>query len=490
MNPELVREAWQQSPARVAIEQAAASLGVPLYVVGGAVRDALLSRRVDDWDLATPAAGPLAQAIAAATGAHLVVLHEDTQTCRLVLHEGEPLHYDLVSFRAPDLAADLRARDFSFNALAWDIARNTLIDPASGLSDLQSGTIRALGLANLHGDPLRCLRAYRFYSQFGFEIESQTRDWLGQVSPEFPRVAGERLGQEFLKTLQPGRAAAALRLMDADGVLGQLLPEIEPMRGVEQGGFHHLDVWGHTLEVVASLEDILLAPQDFLPNNTEALAAYLSRRDLPATLLFTALLHDFAKPECRCQDERGWWRFFDHDRVGAHVAHRIARRLRLRREVTETTTRLIRNHLRPLQLANLRLPQPGHEPQEITMSALRRLFRETHPDGIGLLLLALADASGCRGPATAGDYHAKLAPVLDEMLTRYLHWRNTQPLRPLLSGQDLIEAGYQPAPWFGQVLAAVEDAHADELVHTKAEALKFAATEIARLQEPDAPETK
>ncbi|MEN6642078.1 MAG: hypothetical protein ABFE08_06495, partial [Armatimonadia bacterium] len=145
---------------------------------------------------------------------------------------------------------------------------------------------------------------------------------------------------------------------------------------------------------------------------------------------------------------------------------------------------------RALQLANLRLPQPGHEPQEITVSALRRLFRETHPDGIGLLLLALADASGCRGPATAGDYHARLAPVLDEMLTRYLHWRNTQPLKPLLSGQDLIEAGYQPAPWFGQVLAAVEDAHADEVVHTKAEALKFAVTEIARLQEPDAPETK
>lgn len=490
MNPELVRAAWQQTPAREFIEQSAASLGAPLYIVGGAVRDALLGRKVEDWDLATPEAGPLAQAIATATGAHLVVLHEDTQTYRLVLREGEPLHYDLVSFRAPDLVGDLCARDFSLNALAYDISHNTITDPASGLPDLQSGTIRALGPDNLHADPLRCLRAYRFYSQFGFEIEPQTREWLGQAAPGLSRVPGERLGHEFLKTLQPGRAAASLRLMDADGVLGQLLPEIEPMRGVQQGGFHHLDVWGHTLEVVAALEAILLTPENYLPNNTEALASYLSRPDLPATLLLAALLHDFAKPECRCQDERGWWRFFEHDRVGAHVAHRIARRLRLRREITQTITRLIRNHLRPLQLANLQLPRPGHEPEEITMSALRRLFRETHPDGIGLLLLALADAFGCRGPATAGDYHAKLLPVLDEMLTRYLNWRNTQPVKPLLSGQDLIEAGYQPAPWFGQVLAAVEDAHADELVRSKTEALQFALRQIARLQEPEAPGTK
>ncbi|MHB8996036.1 MAG: HD domain-containing protein [Armatimonadota bacterium] len=481
---ERVWTAWRGEPAHRAVEETARELGQPVWIVGGAVRDALLGLPVGDWDLAVPEAPAFARALAQALGVHLTVLHEDLPTYRLVLKADDqpPRQLDLVQLRAATIEDDLLSRDLSINALAADLLTHDLLDPSGGLSDLQHGRVRALGLANLQADPLRCLRVYRFHSQFGFVVDGQTRNWVRQVSLTVGKTAGERIGEELLKTLEPPRAAQTVRMMDEDGLLSRIFPEIEPTRGVEQGGYHHLDVWGHTLEVAAELEQILLKPGRFLPRNVAPVEEYLSQRHRRPILLLTALLHDLAKPPCRKRDERGWWRFFDHDIEGARIAGHIARRLALRREHALLVRALIRNHLRPLQLANLQLPQDGREPKPITMSALRRLFRDAHPDGIGLLLLALSDARGCRGPSTRPGYHQELAMVVDEMLARFLEYREQRATTPLLSGSDLIEAGYTPGERFGVVLAEVEDAYADGVVHTKGEALELAAELFRRLQ--------
>jgi poly(A) polymerase len=481
---ERVWTAWRGEPAHRVVEETARQLGQPVWIVGGAVRDALLGLPVGDWDLVVPDAPVFAQALANALGVHLTVLHEDLPTYRLVLQaDGQPARQlDLVHLRAATIEDDLLARDLSINALAADLLTHEFHDPSGGLTDLQHGRIRALSLANLQADPLRCLRVYRFHSQFGFEVDEQTRSWVRRVPLTLGETAGERIGEELLKTLEPPRAAETLRMMDEDGLLSRIFPEIDPTRGVEQGGYHHLDVWGHTLEVVAELEQILLKPGEFLPRNERPIDEYLSQRHRRPILLLTALLHDLAKPPCRKRDERGWWRFFDHDIEGARIAGHIARGLALRREHTLLLRALIRNHLRPLQLANLQLPQDGREPKPITMSALRRLFRDAHPDGIGLLLLALSDARGCRGPSTRPGYHEKLAVVVDEMLARFLEYREQRAATPLLAGNDLIEAGYAPGRRFGTVLAEVEDAYADGVVHTKAEALELAAELFRRLQ--------
>jgi poly(A) polymerase len=223
-------------------------------------------------------------------------------------------------------------------------------------------------------------------------------------------------------------------------------------------------------------------PGRFLPRNEHAIQEYLDQHHRRPILLLTALLHDLAKPPCRKRDERGWWRFFDHDIEGARIAGHIAHRLALRREHATLLRTLIRNHLRPLQLANQELPQDGREAQPITMSALRRLFRDAHPDGIGLLLLALSDARGCRGPSTRPGYHEELAVVVDDMLARFLEYREQRAAKPLLTGNDLIEAGYEPGECFGTVLAEVEDAYADGVVYTRAEALQLAAGLFERLE--------
>lgn len=468
--------AWQAEPVHQVVEEVAQRLGQRFWLVGGAVRDALLALPVADWDLAVQGAPAFAEAVAAALSSHLVVLHEDLPTYRIVIkpENGEPHQLDIVELRAATISDDLSRRDLSINSLAADPVTRQMLDPMGGLADLAQGLIRVASLANLRADPLRCLRVYRFHSQFGFAIYDQTRQWVREVAPQIRRVAGERVGEELLKTLEPPRAADTLRLLDDDGLLSQIIPEIDPTRGVEQGRYHHLDVWGHTLDVVARLEEILLAPDEFLPRNRDAIHDYLARRHRRPVLLLTALLHDLAKPPCRRLDERGWWRFFDHDIEGARMAGSIARRLALRREDTDTIRALIRNHLRPLQLVNQQLPQDGRPPQEISMSALRRLFRDAHPDGIGLLLLVMADARGCRGPASTQAFFDGLPAVVDDMLARFLAYKEWRAAKPLLSGQDLIDVGFMPGPRFGEVLAQIEDAYADGVVQTRQEALAMA----------------
>ena len=479
-----ILEVWQAEPVHAPVEQLACELGRPVHIVGGAVRDALLGHAVQDWDLCTSNAAQFAQRLAELTAGRLVTLHERLPTYRVILDRAHPDYCVDVGEVRGDIATDLSTRDLTINALAFDVTTHELLDPLRGLDDLRAGLLRAVGPQNLQEDPLRCLRVYRLHSELGFAIEPQTRVWLRQTAPLVPTMPGERLGEELLKTLAPPRAAATLRLMDTGGLLGQLLPEIEPMRGVEQGRYHHLDVWGHTLEVVAQLEGMVRDPARFFPQTHHEVARVLDHRHAPAVLLLTALLHDIAKPACRVRTPEGWWRFYGHDSRGAEMAHAIAHRFRLRRKHTDMVAALIRNHLRPLQLAALELPQDERPPEPISRNALLRLYRSVHPYGVALTLLALADVRACRGPATKPGYHERLAGLLDEMLKRYFDWRHAYRAEPLLTGKDLIQAGYAPGERFGEVLAAIEEAQVEDLINTREEALALAEQLLSEGSDP------
>jgi poly(A) polymerase len=323
------------------------------------------------------------------------------------------------------------------------------------------------------------LRAYRFHSELGFAIEARTRGYLRELAALLPRVAGERLGAELLKLLAPGRAAQTLALMAEDGLLWELLPELQATQGVTQGGYHHRDVWGHTLEVVANLERLLSAKEPPLPANAEAVASYLAAPERPVLLLLAALLHDVAKPACALDDGAGRTRFLGHEVEGGRVAAQVAGRLALRGDLREGLRGLVLGHMRPVLLANSGLAAADRPAQVISIGALRRLFRDAGPDGVGLVLLALADVQGCRGPATQPGYHQAVAGVLDAMLARYRAWQTETAEQPLLTGADLIAAGHAPSPAFGRALRAVDDARADGLVANAAEALAWAQRHLA-----------
>ena len=245
--------------------------------------------------------------------------------------QGEIL--DLAEFRAPTLEGDLAGRDFTLNALAVSLnailgqGPPELIDPGGGLEDLARGRLRMVAEKNFHDDPLRLLRAYRFAATHGFQLTPETAAAIRRTAPEFSRVAGERVHQELFLLLAAAAAAPVLGEMDAAGLLGQVFPELDDMKGVEQNGYHHLDVYDHSLATMAALEEVLAAPEPYFGEMAAEVGRYAHQPPKTVLLKLAALFHDVGKPqvqERRSQPER--YTFYYHEKVGLEIFSRVASR--------------------------------------------------------------------------------------------------------------------------------------------------------------------
>ncbi len=279
------------------------------------------------------------------------------------------------------------------------------------------------------------------------------------------------------KLFYPPRVAETLDMMDQDGVLAVILPELEEGCDMPQPSLHHLDVRDHILASVAEMEKLIMDPTGALAASHDELEEYLTRCEIPPMLLMAALLHDIGKPRCFTQDEDGRIRFKGHGKVGAQVAREILGRFAWSMEVRRTVASFTHHHLRPLELAGRGqdgIIEQEHSEQFVTMSAIRRLFREVEPHELGLMLLAIADSRAAMGPAATPQYQTEIELILDDMLRRYLDYKKQQAREPLLTGKDLIAAGYEPGAIFGEILRAVEDAHMDGEITTKEQALELA----------------
>jgi poly(A) polymerase len=475
-----LRRAWMAVPLHAAVTSVAIERGYELYVVGGAVRDVLLGRKVYDWDLAGRGVIALAERFARDHDLRAVVLHEDHPTIRVISRPGDPSGFlDFVELRAPTIEADLRLRDFTINALAWDIrGAESVVDPTGGLDDLRESRITAPAREVLESDHLRVLRGFRFAAQLHFAIEPQTGQWLAELAPRVQDVAGERIGQEMVKLFGARHAADALQEAEALGALDALIPALQATRGVEQGGFHHLDVLGHTLLAVHEVERAINEPELFFPRSAEAVRVWLRDPQNRAAVRLATLFHDVGKPECETRED-GHIRFLGHADESALTFVEYARRWCLPMHLRRQVVRMVRLHLRPLELASaaLRAEQEGREiGSVITLRAIRRLMRDAEPAAIGLLLLSVADRSACRGPSSRIEQRGRLYDLFDDMLVRYLAWlREMRARPPLVDGNDLMrELALEPGPLLGELLDAVHEAQEDGEVSTRQEALALA----------------
>jgi poly(A) polymerase len=453
----------------------AAARGLQVYLVGGTVRELALGRTAPDLDLAVSAHTlDLARALAAALNGTFVLLDEAERTARVVWR-GEIL--DLAEFRAPTLEEDLRARDFTINALALELKALLgkipleLIDPWGGLDDLARGLIRVVRPQNFQEDPLRLLRAYRFAATHGFSLTPETAAAVPAYLPWFSRVAGERVRQELFTLLAAARAAAVLEDMDQTGLLTRIFPECEDMKGVEQDGFHHLDVFHHSLKTAAYLEEVLAAPQVYFGDLAAEFPGYLQPPFQAALLKLAALFHDAGKPQV--QDRRlspDRYTFYYHERVGVELFTTAALRLRLSQAEMKTVTHLITLHMRPFLLL------PAFRDGELTTRALGRLVRAARPDLPGLFALAMGDSLAGQGPQKPEDVEKVLGALADAAYHFLKERLEPQELKPrLLTGHDLIKAlGLTPGPRFREILTAVEEAQWEGSIHTREEALDLA----------------
>lgn len=456
------------------LRELAASRPLQVYLVGGSVRELALGRPAPDLDLAVSAhALELAQALAAALGGTFVLLDEKERTARVVW-QGEIL--DLAEFRAPTLEGDLQGRDFTVNALALELdavlGRRpiTLIDPWGGLADLAQGLLRVAAPENFQDDPLRLLRAYRFVATHGFRLSPETASAIGRYLPEFSRVAGERVHQELFLLLGAPRSGPVLAAMEQVGLLTRIFPELADLKGVDQNGFHHLDVFSHSLATVSHLEEVLAAPQNFFEDLAQELARYAGGHHKAAVLKLAALFHDVGKARVRERREKpDRYTFYYHERVGLELFGVVALRLRLSQAEAKTVTTLIRLHMRPFLLL------PAFRQGELSLRALGRLVRAARWELPGLFALAMADSLAGQGAQKPEDSEAVLANLAAEAY-RFLKERlePQEDLPKLLTGHDLIKVlGLSPGPQFRRLLTAVQEAQWEGMVQTQEEALEM-----------------
>jgi len=330
---------------------------------------------------------------------------------------------------------DVQRRDFTINGLLLDPENDQVLDYVGGQIDLKNGTIRAIGnpIRRFEEDKLRMLRAVRFAARFGYKIEQDTFAAIEELATEIKQVSRERVRDELLKMLTEGHARRAFELLDRTGLLGCILPEITRMKGVEQPPQFHPegDVWTHTLMLLEQL------PADVSP-----------------TLALGALLHDVGKPATfRVAPDR--IRFDGHVEVGEKVAAEILQRLRLSNEETAQVLALVANHMRFADVTKMK------------DSTLKKFFRLPKFDEH--LELHRMDCAASNGNLTSYEFTRH---KLTEMPATEI-----RP-EPLVKGNDLIHAGYEPGPRFKEILEAVEDAQLEGRLRSRDEAMQFVTREF------------
>src|SRR5215211_3997482 len=233
-----------------------------IYLVGGAVRDMLLNRVSHDLDFALPTDGiSIARRVANTLKADFMKLDAERDTGRVIVtdSDGTRAFLDFATYRGKDLDTDLQARDFTINAIAFDLRTQSLLDPFNGASDLRLKLIRACSPTSLSDDPVRILRAVRQAAALQFKIDLESRKAMKQAASLLPKISPERQRDELFKILEGPKPNISMRALEMLGVFPYLLPELSALKGVEQSPPHIYDVWEHTLNVLGHLENILAA---------------------------------------------------------------------------------------------------------------------------------------------------------------------------------------------------------------------------------------
>jgi len=478
-----------------------------VHLVGGAVRDMLLNRLSRDLDFALPSNGiSSARRVANALKADFMVLDDKRDTGRIIVTESDGVRtfLDFAAYRGSTLDEDLRARDFTMNAIAYDLRSSTIIDPLNGASDLRAKTIRACLQTSITDDPVRILRAVRQAAAFDFKIERETRKLMQQGAPLLPNTSPERKRDELFRILEGAKPAASMRALEMLGVFPHLLPELSVLKGVGQSLPHIYDVWEHTLSVLGYLEDILAALEadrsseeisdplrvmlvSNLGSFRERFSAHFAEslntdRSVRAALFFAALYHDVEKPATRSVDETGRIRFFDHDIRGAEVAAKRGQAFNLSNDEVERIQKIIKNHMR-FHYFTSRMEADKEEPSR---KAIYRFFRDSGEAGIDIVLLGLADLRGTGGPEIGQETWMAALEVAKILLENYWEKRQETVAPPrLLDGNDLMrELNLEPGRVIGQLLEAIREGQATGKINTREDAISSAQEWLVEHQKP------
>lgn len=439
--------------------------GFEAYLVGGCVRDLLLGKTPKDWDITTIASPEEVIALFPHTFYEnnfgtVGVVNEETlnetlknievTTYRLETTYSDGRHPDQVSF-SKNLEDDLKRRDFTINALAYNVSKGHLVDLYKGQGDLENKVVRAVGDAKerFTEDGLRILRAVRIANQLGFMINVDTEEAILISREILSKIAKERIRDEFVKILNSDTPKTGLILCQKLGILKYITTHFERGVGISQNQAHKFDVWEHNLRSLQHAAD----------------------QHWPFHIRLAALFHDISKPETRrWSEEKKDWTFYGHDVVGGKVTRETLKELRFSREIIDLVSKMVRWHMF------------FSDTEQITLSAVRRLIVNIGKENVwDLMDLRVCDRIGTGRPKANPYRLRKYKSMVEEAM------RDPVSVGMLkIDGKRIMEVTHEtPGPRIGNMLHAILEEVLDDPSKNTVEHLENRALEIARMSEED-----
>ncbi len=434
--------------------------GFEAYLVGGCVRDMITNIKPRDWDVTTDAKPDQIQEIfpdsfyendygtvGVVTGSEDETLHVvEVTPYRTEGSYSDKRRPDSVSFHA-NLEDDLKRRDFTINAIAYDDSKGHIIDPYEGIKDIKDKILRTVGdpYDRFHEDALRILRAVRLATGLGFMINTETQEAIQKTAPNLKEIAVERIRDEFSKMIMSKDPMIGVIMCEKLGLLEYIAPDLKRGIGVDQNGDHIYTVWEHNLRALQ----------------------HSANREWPLHVRLAALFHDISKPETRrWSDEKNDWTFYGHDVVGGKVAKKALENLKYPKKIVDVVSLLVRHHLFFSDI------------DKITLSAVRRIVRNVGPENVwDLMKVRACDRIGMGRPRETPYRLRKYESMIEEAM------RSPVSVAMLkITGEQIMSVCHEtPGPRIGLILHALLEEVIDFPENNNEEFLVKRALELAKL---------
>ncbi len=472
-----------------------------VFLVGGCLRDLLLGRETKDFDLVPEGnAEKFARSFASEAGGTFVLLDEKNRIYRVVRQKvskdkgKETFNLDFSQLRGEKIEDDLLLRDFTIDAMAVrldgigrdlgifkraKLSSTAIVDPSGGMVDLKKKLIRKTSPEIFDDDPLRLLRGYRLAATLGFTIEKETENEIKEKIGLITNAAKERVRDELLRILSAPQSYQHIRRLHRVGLLSIIIPEVEMMREKPENYYHREGLWGHSLETLKSLEEILSSLGKLFPGMSRKISAHLGEKifgevERESVLKWAAIFHDIGKPKKIVRDQ-GRVRFFGHEEAGTSVVTQIMERLKFSNKAIKIVERVVTHHMRPGNLS---------EVPQLTDRAIYRFFRDLSQEGVDTLLISLADRYSYR--KILPERNKRLAveisrksikkqeQTIKKMLKKYYYHKEQILPEPLVRGDEIMESLNLPqGPLIGKLLTKVGEAQAEGKLKNKEKVFRF-----------------
>lgn len=431
------------------------------YIVGGSVRDLLLGRIPSDYDIAVLGfAQKYASDLAFRANGHVVKIGKQNQMIYRVISKNDT--FDVSAVIGNTIEDDLSKRDFTINAICYDLYSKKIIDPFDGIKDLSAKKIRVVSKEVFKNDPVRLIRAYRIGAMLDFKIEHLTDKIISNEVKLIVKSAGERVKAELFKIFSSQNAYTHISKMAETGLLFEIFPELSALAGCRQNKYHEHDVLNHSMSAYKKLE-ILLNGFHADPEISNFIKKEMDNTR-SALLKCCILLHDTGKPSSVTADN-GNIHFFGHEKISAEVAGRIAKRLKFSNYEANYMDFILKNHMKVLHLFE------SYKKKPLTDKSITRFFVNCMDYTPDILIHAVADMESKRNYVDTGN--GDFINFIIFLINKYtLVYKVKKKEAPLITGHDLIEEfSLSPSPLFKKILSLVEESRLSDNIHGRNKAL-------------------